>query len=82
MYRKWSPHRFIDRFNTPMLVIHGEQDFRVPVSEGLQLFTALQRMGVPSRLLYFPDQGHFISKPLNSELWYRTVHEWLAEYLK
>lgn len=82
MYAKWSPHRFISKFQTPMLIIHGEQDFRVPVSEGLQAFTAHQRMGVPSKLLYFPDEGHFILKPQNSELWYNTVHEWLADYLK
>ncbi|UCD39184.1 MAG: S9 family peptidase [Fidelibacterota bacterium] len=82
MYRKWSPHMFISKFKTPMLVIHGEQDFRVPVSEGLQTFTALQKMGVPSKLLYFPDEGHFVLKPLNSELWYETIHDWLAVYLK
>ncbi|MFB0516284.1 MAG: alpha/beta fold hydrolase [Candidatus Neomarinimicrobiota bacterium] len=82
MYRKWSPHQFIDKFKTPMLVIHGEQDFRVPISEGLQTFTALQKMGVPSRLLYFPDEGHFVLKPLNSELWYETVWDWLATYLQ
>jgi len=82
MYRKWSPHQSIAKFKTPMLVIHGEQDFRVPISEGLQLFTALQKMGVPSKLLYFPDEDHFVTKPLNSELWYETVWDWLAEYLK
>ncbi len=82
MYRKWSPHQFISKFKTPMLVIHGEQDFRVPISEGLQTFTALQRMGVPSKLLYFPDEGHWIIKPQNSELWYETVWDWLATYLK
>lgn len=82
LYAKWSPHRFIGKFKTPMLVIHGEGDFRVPISEGLQTFTALQKMGVPSKLLYFPDEDHFVRKPLNSELWYQTVWDWLAEYLK
>jgi len=82
MYRKWSPHQYIEKFKTPMLVIHGEQDFRVSISEGLQTFTALQRMGVPSKLLYFPDEGHWITKPQNSDLWYETVWDWLATYLK
>lgn len=82
LYEKWSPHRLAKNFATPTLVIHGELDYRVPVGEGLQLFTALQRRGVPSRLLYFPDEGHWILKPQNSELWYKTVHEWFATYLK
>ncbi len=63
-------------------MIHGEQDYRVPVSEGMQVFTALQKMGVPSKLLIFPDEGHFITKPQNSDLWYETVWDWLATYLK
>jgi dipeptidyl aminopeptidase/acylaminoacyl peptidase len=82
MYAKWSPHRFAANFKTPCLVVHGEQDFRVPFTEGLQFFTALQRKGVPSKFLYFPDEGHFVQKPLNAELWWRTLHEWFAEYLK
>jgi dipeptidyl aminopeptidase/acylaminoacyl peptidase len=77
-----SPHKLADRFKTPNLVIEGELDFRVPVTEGLQLFTTLQRKGVPSKLLYFPDEGHWVLKPQNSELWHKTVFEWLAEYLK
>ncbi|MDP2137713.1 MAG: S9 family peptidase, partial [Candidatus Didemnitutus sp.] len=79
---KWSPHRYAGNFKTPNLIIHGELDFRVPVSEGLQLFTALQRQGVPSKLLLFPDEGHWVNKPQNSELWHQTVFEWLADYLK
>ena len=82
MYEHWSPSNYVKNFNTPMLVIHGEQDFRVPVTEGLQLFTALQRMGVDSKLLYFPDEGHWVLKPQNSELWYHTVLDWLGKYLK
>jgi dipeptidyl aminopeptidase/acylaminoacyl peptidase len=82
MYAKWSPHRFAANFSTPCLVVHGEQDFRVPFEEGLQLFTALQRRGVPSKLLYFPDEGHFVTKPLNAELWWSTLQDWFAEYLK
>jgi dipeptidyl aminopeptidase/acylaminoacyl peptidase len=63
-------------------VIHGALDFRVPESEGMQLFTALQRQGVPSEFLYFPDEGHWVLKPANSELWHATVFDWLARYLK
>ncbi|HVO76373.1 MAG TPA: S9 family peptidase [Candidatus Bathyarchaeia archaeon] len=82
MYAKWSPQRSAASFKTPCLVVHGVQDFRVPFEEGLQLFTALQRQGVPSKLLYFPDEGHFVQKPLNAELWWKTLDEWFAEYLK
>lgn len=76
-----SPHRFAGRFNTPNLVIHNELDFRVPLNDGLSLFTTLQRRGVPSKLLYFPDEGHWVLKPQNSELWHKTVFDWLKEYL-
>jgi dipeptidyl aminopeptidase/acylaminoacyl peptidase len=82
MYTRWSPHMFVKNFKTPMLVIHNELDYRVPVTEGLQLFTALQRMGVDSKLLYFPDEGHWVLKPQNSEFWYNTVLGWLGKYLK
>jgi dipeptidyl aminopeptidase/acylaminoacyl peptidase len=82
MYAKWSPHMFVKEFRTPMLVIHGELDYRVPVGEGLQLFTALQRQGVESRLLIYPDEGHWVLKPQNSELWYNTVLEWFDNHLK
>jgi dipeptidyl aminopeptidase/acylaminoacyl peptidase len=82
MYQRWSPHNFVNNFNTPMLVIHGELDYRVPIGEGLQLFTALQRKGVDSKLLIFPDEGHWVLKPQNSELWYHTVLDWLGKYLK
>jgi dipeptidyl aminopeptidase/acylaminoacyl peptidase len=81
-YRKFSPHNYAQKFNTPNLIIHSELDFRVPFSEGMQLFTVLQRKGIPSKLLYFPDEGHIISKPGNSELWHKTVFGWLADYLK
>ncbi len=79
---QWSPHRYAANFKTPNLIIHGELDFRVPLSEGMQLFTALQRQGVPSKLLMFPDEGHWVNKPQNSELWHKTVFDWLADYLK
>jgi len=81
-FRKYSPHVYAKNFRTPNLIIHSERDFRVPIGEGFQLFTALQRQGVPSKFLYFPDEGHTIMKPANSELWHRTVFDWLAEYLK
>jgi dipeptidyl aminopeptidase/acylaminoacyl peptidase len=82
MYERWSPHNFVRNFNTPLLIIHGELDYRVPIGESLQLFTALQRMGVDSKLLVFPDEGHWVLKPQNSQLWYHTVLDWLDKYLK
>lgn len=82
MYARWSPHMFVKEFKTPMLVVHGELDYRVPVGEGLQLFTALQRQGVESKLLVYPDEGHWVLKPQNSELWYNTVLEWFDNHLK
>lgn len=81
-YDKFSPHRYAANFKTPMLIIHNELDFRVPVSEAQQLFTALQRRGIRSKFLSFPDEGHWVLKPANSELWHQTVFAWLAEYLK
>jgi dipeptidyl aminopeptidase/acylaminoacyl peptidase len=62
--------------------VHSERDFRVPLDQGLQLFTSLQRMNVPSKLLIFPDEDHFVSKPQNAELWWKTVLDWLSAYLK
>lgn len=82
LYEKFAPMNFVRSFKTPMLVIHGQLDYRLDVSEGFQMFTALQRMNVPSKMLYFPDEGHWVLKPLNSELWHQTVLEWLANYLK
>jgi dipeptidyl aminopeptidase/acylaminoacyl peptidase len=81
-YTKWSPSMYVKNFKTPCLVVHSANDFRVPLEQGLQFFTSLQRMGVPSKLLYFPDEDHFISKPQNAELWWKTLHDWLATYLK
>ncbi len=82
MYEKWSPSYHVQNFKTPCLVVHGQQDFRVPVNQGFQLFTSLQRQKIPSMMLYFPDEDHFVRKPQNAELWWKTVHEWLAKYLK
>ncbi|MEO6119950.1 MAG: S9 family peptidase, partial [Terriglobales bacterium] len=82
MYRKWSPHLFAQNIKTPTLVIHGQLDYRLDVSEGFQLFTTLQRLKVPSKMLYFPDEGHWVLKPQNSELWYKTVNGWVDSHLK
>ncbi|MDP9360119.1 MAG: S9 family peptidase, partial [Acidobacteriota bacterium] len=66
LYQRWSPDNFVKNFKTPTLVTHGELDFRVPINQGLELFTALQRRGIPSKMLYFPDEGHWVLKPQNS----------------
>jgi dipeptidyl aminopeptidase/acylaminoacyl peptidase len=81
-YEKYSPHRLAKNFKTPMLIIHNDQDFRVPVSEGRQLFTTLQRLGVPSKFINFPDEGHWVLKPKNSEYWHNEVFAWLKKYVK
>ena len=82
MYQKWSPHQYARNFKTPTLVIHGQRDYRLDVSEGLQLFTTLQMEGVPSKMLYFPDEGHWVLKPQNSQLWYKTVNDWVDRWTK
>ncbi len=81
-YEKWSPHQYAKNFKTPTLVIHGQRDYRLDVSEGFQLFTTLQMEGVPSKMLYFPDEGHWVQKPQNSQLWYKTVNDWVDEWTK
>lgn len=80
-YARWSPHHHARNFKTPMLVIHGQNDFRVPVEQALGMFTTLRRLGVEARFLYFPDEDHFVSRPLNRKLWYDTVVDWLKRYL-
>ncbi len=82
LYYKFSPNKFAKNFHTPTLVTHGEQDFRVPYSEALQLFTYLQRNKVPSKFILFPDEGHFVTKPQNAKLWWASVLEWFDKYLK
>lgn len=82
LFEKWSPSNIAKNFNTPTLVIHGENDYRVPVAQGFQMFTALQRNNVPSKLLYFPDEDHFVQKPQNARLWWKTVHQWIAEWIE
>ena len=81
-YRKWSPALAAKNFKTPTLVIHSQLDYRLDLSEGLQLFTTLQRLNVPSKMLYFPDEGHWVLKPRNSQLWYTTVNDWVDKYTK
>ncbi len=82
LYRKWSPMLKATNFKTPMLVVHGQLDYRLDVSEGFQLFTTLQRLKVPSKMLYFPDEGHWVLKPQNSQLWYKTVNDWVDQWTK
>jgi len=84
-YKKWSPSTYagdLGKYKTPTLVIAGERDYRVPYTQSLEFFNALQRQDVPSKLVIFPDEGHWILKPQNSQLWYRTFLDWLAVYLK
>jgi dipeptidyl aminopeptidase/acylaminoacyl peptidase len=82
VYRAQSPSTFVKNMRTPVLIIHGALDFRVSEGQGLGIFTALQRQGVPSRFVLFPDEGHWILKPANRVVWWREVHDWLAKYLK
>lgn len=80
-YEKFNPSRHVDKWRVPMLVVHGQQDFRIPVSQGLGAFTALQRRGIESRFLYFPDENHWVLKPHNSVQWHDTVNGWLKQHL-
>jgi dipeptidyl aminopeptidase/acylaminoacyl peptidase len=79
-YAQFSPHRFVAKWKTPLLVIHGEKDFRVPVTQGMEAFTAAQVEGIPSRFLYFPNEGHWVTSPQNSVLWQRVFFDWLDRY--
>ncbi|MCH8331232.1 MAG: S9 family peptidase [Bacteroidetes bacterium] len=81
-YKKHSPHRYVGNWDTPILVIHSERDFRVPIGEGIQAFNIAQLRGIESRFLYFPDEGHWIMKPQNGVLWHRVFFDWLNTYLK
>ncbi|HJW08622.1 MAG TPA: S9 family peptidase [Holophagaceae bacterium] len=81
-YEQASPHLFAKNFKKPMLVVQGEQDFRVPIEEGLQNFQTHQLLGIPSQLLYFPDEGHWVLKPANSKLWHETVLGWMETWTK
>jgi dipeptidyl aminopeptidase/acylaminoacyl peptidase len=77
-----SPHKFVKNWDVPMLVIHNEKDFRVPLGQGMEAFTAAQLKGLPSRFLYFPDENHWVTKPQNSVLWQRVFFDWLDRSLK
>ncbi len=81
LYQKWSPSSYVKDFKTPMLVIHSQHDYRLDVSQGFQLFTALQMMHVPSEMLYFPNEYHFVVKPQDSRLWWNTVLGWIGKYV-
>ncbi len=84
LYEKWSPSYYVKNFKdykTPTLVIHGQGDYRVPVTQAFQMFTALQRMEVPSRLIYFPDETHFVTKPQNAKLWWTEIFSWIEKWI-
>jgi dipeptidyl aminopeptidase/acylaminoacyl peptidase len=84
-YRKWAPVNYaaaLGKYKTPTLVVAGEQDFRVPYTQSLEFFNTLQREGVPSKLVVFPDEGHWVLKPLNSQFWYKTFLDWVDKYTK
>ena len=81
-YDQFSPNRFIGKWDTPLLVIHGQKDFRVPVTQGMEAFTAAQVKGVPSRFLYYPNEGHWVQKPQNGVLWHRVFFDWLDRSCK
>ncbi len=80
-YEKHNPVNYVDQWQTPMLVIHGQLDYRIPVSQGIAAFTALQRRGIASKFLYFPDENHWVMKPHNSVQWHNEVNQWLHRYL-
>ena len=79
-YDRFSPHKYVGNWKTPLLVVHGQKDFRVPVTQGMEAFTAAQVQGVPSRFLYFPEEGHWVLSPQNGVLWHRVFFGWLAEH--
>lgn len=81
-YEQFNPVNFVKNWKTPMLVVQGDLDFRIPTTQGLGTFTALQRQGIPSKLLVFPDENHWVLKPANSLLWHHTVLDWLNTYTK
>ncbi len=82
LYDKWSPSRYVKNWKTPMLVIHGGHDYRVNLSEGLSTFNALQRKGIPSKLIVFPDESHWVLQPVNSQFWHKSVIEWMNRWCK
>ncbi len=81
-YEKFSPHNYVDNFKTPMLIIHGEYDFRLAYTESLMPFTALKKKGIDAKLVIFPNEDHFVQKPQNSRFWHKTIFDWLDSYIK
>ncbi|MEQ9188741.1 MAG: S9 family peptidase [Cryomorphaceae bacterium] len=81
-YALFSPNKLVHKWDTPILVIHNELDFRVPLNQGLEAFTAAQLQGIPSKLLYYPDEGHWVLKPQNGVMWHREFYGWLDQWLK
>lgn len=81
-YETFSPHKYVQNWDTPILIIHGEKDYRVPIGQGMEAFNAAQLRGIPSKFLYYPDEGHWILAPQNGLLWHRVFFNWLNEYLK
>ncbi|MBI5528658.1 MAG: S9 family peptidase [Deltaproteobacteria bacterium] len=79
-YEKWSPHNYVKNFKTPIMVVHGQNDFRVPIEQGLGMFQYAKVMGIEARLVYFPDEDHFVSKPKNRKFWYETVGAWMKKH--
>ena len=79
-YEKFNPVNDVADWRVPMLVVQGEKDYRVPLDQGLSAFTALQRRGIPSQLLYFPDENHWVLKPQNSIQWHHAVNDWLQRW--
>jgi dipeptidyl aminopeptidase/acylaminoacyl peptidase len=82
LFERWSPLNHVAKWKTPLLIVHGQHDYRVDVSEGYQAFTAARKLGVPAKFLYFPDEGHFVTRPRNRRLWWGVVLDWLDEFLK
>jgi dipeptidyl aminopeptidase/acylaminoacyl peptidase len=82
LYEKWSPLAFVRNWKTPILIVHSQLDYRVDLSEGYQAFTAAKVLGVPAKFLYFPDEGHWVTRPRNRRLWWGTVLDWLDQYLR
>ena len=81
-YEQFSPHKYVQNWDTPMLVVHGAKDFRVPLNQGMEAFNSAKLQGIPARFLYFPGEGHWVLKPQNGVLWHRVFFEWLDKYLK
>jgi dipeptidyl aminopeptidase/acylaminoacyl peptidase len=82
LYRKWSPSTYVENFKTPMMIVHGGKDYRIPYTQAFELFTALQKMGVESRFVYFPEENHFVLKPQNARVWWNSMFSWFEKYYK